>query len=228
MTTMANQTTVDASLLDYVRDISPPDDEILAELRELTTELPGGGLMLLMPGQGDLLAMLARLLDARRVLEIGTYTGYSTLCLARALPADGRVITCDINPKWTNIGREYWDRAGVGDRVEVRIGDAAQTLRDLAADQAEPFDLVFVDADKAGYRDYFEKALPLVRPGGLIVFDNVLFFGRVIDPACQDRDTAGIREVNELLRTDDRVEICVLPVADGMTIARKRTDTGQP
>ncbi|MBP2329140.1 O-methyltransferase [Kibdelosporangium banguiense] len=225
---MANQTMVDENLLDYIRDISPPVDEILTELRELTMELPGGRLMLLMPGQGDLLAILARLLDARRILEIGTYTGYSTLCMARALPPDGRVVTCDINPKWPNIGREFWNRAEVGDRVEVRIGDAAQTLRDLLAEQAEPFDLVFVDADKAGYRNYFENALPLVRPGGLIVFDNVLFFGRVVDPACQDRDTAGIRKINELLRTDDRVEVCVLPVADGMTIARKRTDTVQP
>lgn len=188
---MANQTMVDENLLDYIRDISPPVDEILTELRELTMELPGGRLMLLMPGQGDLLAILARLLDARRILEIGTYTGYSTLCMARALPPDGRVVTCDINPKWPNIGREFWNRAEVGDRVEVRIGDAAQTLRDLLAEQAEPFDLVFVDADKAGYRNYFENALPLVRPGGLIVFDNVLFFGRVVDPACQDRDTAG-------------------------------------
>lgn len=223
---MANQTMVDENLFDYVRDISPPADEILTELRELTTELPGGKLMLLMPGQGDLLAMLARLLNASRILEIGTYTGYSTLCLARALPTDGLLVTCDINPKWPNIAREFWDRAGVGDRIEVRIGDAAQTLRDLLAENAPPFDLVFVDADKAGYRSYFETALPLLRPGGLIVFDNVLFFGRVADPACQDGDTAGIRELNELLRSDDRVEVCVLPVADGMTLARKKA--GRP
>ncbi|MGC7102883.1 O-methyltransferase [Amycolatopsis lurida] len=220
---MANQTTIDDKLLDYVREISPPDDAILTELRELTMELPGGNLMLLMPGQGHFLAMLARLIEARKVLEIGTYTGYSTLCLARALPAHGQVITCDINSKWPDIGREFWNRAGVGDRIEVRIGDAAQTLADLRSNQEAPFDLVFIDADKAGYSKYFENVLPLVRPGGLIVFDNVLFFGRVVDPACHDQDTAAIREVNELLRTDDRVEVCVLAVADGMTLARKKT-----
>lgn len=225
---MADQTLMDESLFDYVRDISPREDEILTELRELTMELPGGRLMLPMPGQGDLLAMLARLLDARRILEIGTYTGYSALCMARALPTDGRLITCDINPKWPNIGREFWQRAGVADRVEVRIGDAAQTLRDLLAENAQPFDLVFVDADKAGYRNYFENALPLLRAGGLIVFDNVLFFGRVVDPTCQDADTAGIREINALLRADDRVDVCVLPVADGMTLARKKTAARRP
>lgn len=218
---MADQTTVDDTLLDYVRDISPPDDEILTELRELTAGLPGGRLMLLMPGQGHLLSLLARLVDARRILEIGTYTGYSTLCLARALPADGRIVTCDINPKWPDIGREFWERAGVEDRVDVRIGDAAETLAALRSEQDTPFDVAFVDADKAGYRNYYELALPLLRPGGLVVFDNTLFFGRVVDPTYQDPDTVGIREINALLREDDRVRICVLPVADGMTLAWK-------
>ena len=223
---MADQTVMTDALLGYLRGISPPEDPVLGELRELTEALPGGRLMLLMPGQGDFLAMLVRLTGARRILEIGTYTGYSTLCMARALPEEGRIVTCDINRKWTDIGAEFWERAGVSDRVEVRIGDAAETVAELRAEQDEPFDLVFVDADKAGYPGYFENTLPIVRTGGLMVFDNVLFFGRVADPEHRDDDTAGIRTLNDLLRADHRVEVSVLPVADGMTLARKRPEAG--
>ncbi|WP_236951893.1 O-methyltransferase [Kibdelosporangium phytohabitans] len=221
--TMANQISADTALLDYVREISPPDDAILTELRDLTVELPGGRTMLLMPEQGRFLAMLVQLGQARSILEIGTYTGYSTLCMARALPSDGRLVTCDVDSKWTDIGVDHWKRAGVSDRIEVRIGDARETLRELREQEHEnSFDLVFVDADKTGYVEYFENSLPLVRPGGLIVFDNVLFFGRVADPEHQDADTVAIRRINRLLRTDDRVDICVLPLADGMTLVRKK------
>jgi O-methyltransferase len=156
------------------------------------------------------------------VVEIGTFTGYSTLCMARALPPGGRLITCDITARWLVTAQEYWRRAGVTDRIDVRIGPATETLAALVTEQGlETVDLVFIDADKANYVNYYEAALRLVRPGGLIVVDNTLFFGRVLDPAAQDRDTVAIRQLNTLLRDDHRVDIALLVVADGITLARK-------
>lgn len=220
---MAEQLPASPELLAYVRDVSLRDDEILAGLRAETALLPAGRALQVLAEEGQLLALLVGLTGARTVLEIGTFTGYSTLCMARALPAGGRLITCDITSKWPDIGLAYWQRAGVADRIDVRIGDAAATLAELISGPGPgSVDFVFIDADKAAYRRYYEDALVLVRPGGLIVVDNTLFFGRVIDPAAQDPDTAAIRDLNLALRDDDRVDICLLAMADGITLARKR------
>ncbi|MFF7079581.1 O-methyltransferase [Streptomyces lavendulae] len=220
---MAHQTEFTAKLLDYVTKVSLRDDPILAELRELTSELPGGTSLQVMAEEAQLLALLVQLTGATSVLEIGTYTGYSALCMARALPSDGRLVTLDINPKWIEVANPYWQRAGVANRIEPIVGDAAESLELLRTERGEEsFDLVFVDGDKAGYPSYYETALRLVRPGGLIVLDNTLFFGRVADPAVQDSDTQAIRDLNERLRGDDRVDLSLLVMADGITLARKR------
>ena len=178
---MAGQTALTAPLLRYVREVSLREDAILRELREETSAYPMGTAMQVMAEEGQLLGLLVRLLGARRVLEIGTFTGYSTLWLARAVAPGGRVVTCDITDRWPAIGRPYWERAGVADRIEVRIGDARDTLADLLAGGAEgTVDLVFIDADKAGYRHYYEASLRLARPGGLLVLDNTVLFGQVV------------------------------------------------
>lgn len=220
---MANQVDTPTSLLDYVRAVSLRDDDVLRGLREETAGLPGGTALQVMAEEGQLLGLLVRLTGATRVLEVGTYTGYSTLCMARALPPGGRLVTCDITDRWAEIGQPYWQRAGVADRIDLRIGDGVATLDALLAETGpESVDLAFIDADKVNYRDYYERSLELLRPGGLIVIDNTLFFGRVADPAAQDPDTVAIRELNELVRDDDRVEISLLVMADGITLAYKK------
>jgi O-methyltransferase len=220
---MAGQTELSPQLLDYVREVSLREDAVLRELREETAQYPMGTAMQVMPEEGQLLAVLVRLTGASRVLEVGTFTGYSTLCLARALPPTGRLVTCDISDRWPAIGAPYWKRAGVADRIEVRIGDARDILAGLLVDgAADTVDLVFVDADKTGYRDYYEASLRLVRPGGLLVLDNTVLFGQVVDPAAQDADTLAIRKLNDFLHGDDRVDLAMLPMADGITLARKR------
>ena len=223
---MAGQTALTAPLLRYVREVSLREDAILRELREETSAYPMGTAMQVMAEEGQLLGLLVRLLGARRVLEIGTFTGYSTLWLARAVAPGGRVVTCDITDRWPAIGRPYWERAGVADRIEVRIGDARDTLADLLAGGAEgTVDLVFIDADKAGYRHYYEASLRLARPGGLLVLDNTVLFGQVADPAATDPDTVAVRELNAFLHGDGRVELALLTMADGITLARK---AGEP
>ncbi|WBB80360.1 class I SAM-dependent methyltransferase [Micromonospora sp. WMMD882] len=220
---MADQITVTPGLAGYLREVSLREDDILRELRAETADLPAGAAMQVPPEEGQLLALLAGLVGARSVLEVGTFTGYSTLCLARALPPDGRLVTCDITDRWPSIGVGYWQRAGVADRIDLRIGDARETLATLLAEEGPGgFDLVFVDADKTGYPDYYELGLSLTRPGGLIVVDNTLFFGRVVDPAAEDPDTVAIRELNARLRTDERVDLSLLAVADGVTLLRRR------
>ncbi len=219
---MASQLTVSEYVLDYVRRVSLRDDEILRRLREETAALPGGVAMQVMAEEGQFLGLLAGLINARRVLEIGTFTGYSALCLARAVPADGVVVTCDITDRWPAIGRDYWRAAGVEDRIQLRVGNAVETLRALALEEgAELFDMIFIDADKSGYRQYYELSLGLLRANGLIAIDNTLFFGRVVDADARDADTVALRELNDWLLTDERVEISLLPVADGVTLVRK-------
>ncbi|ARZ67307.1 class I SAM-dependent methyltransferase [Streptomyces sp. HU2014] len=220
---MADQTALSPALLEYARSVSLRDDALLRELYELTARLPGGRAMQIMPEEAQFLALLVRLTGARRVLEIGTFTGYSTLCVARALPPGGRLVTCDISDKWPGVGAPFWERAGVAGRIELRVGDAVETLAGLRAAGGDgTFDLVFVDADKTGYPHYYEESLALLRPGGLVAVDNTLFFGRVADPECQDPDTEAVRALNERLRDDARVDISLLTVADGVTLARKR------
>ncbi|MFH8292853.1 O-methyltransferase [Streptomyces sp. NPDC018059] len=220
---MAGQLAVDRQLLDYVREMSLRDDDVLRELRAETAGMPMLQAMLVLPEEAQLLALLVRVTGARHVLEVGTFTGYSSLCMARALPPGGRVVTCDISERWTGIARRYWERAEVDGRIDLRLGDAAKTLDELTEESgAGSFDLAFVDADKANYVRYYEQSLELVRPGGLLVLDNTLFFGKVVDPAAQDPDTLAIRELNTLLRDDDRVDLSMLAVADGLTLVHKK------
>ncbi|GAA2565956.1 MULTISPECIES: O-methyltransferase [Streptomyces] len=220
---MADQVAADGALLGYVREVSLREDPVLAGLRAETAQLPGGTALQVMAEEGQLLGLLARLVGARTVLEVGTYTGYSTLCLARALPAGGRVITCDVTDRWPRIGRPYWERAEVADRIDLLVGDAGVTLGRLLRERGTGWvDMAFIDADKANYPRYYEDCLALVRPGGLIAVDNTLFFGRVIDPQARDADTEAIRKLNEVIRDDQRVDVSLLPVADGLTLACKR------
>jgi O-methyltransferase len=221
---MANQLQSTPELSDYVRNVSLREDEILRELRALTAELPVGSSMQVMAEEGQLLNLLVGLTSARAVLEIGTYTGYSTLCMARALAPGGRLVTCDITDRWPMIAMDYWRRAEVADKIDVRIGDAAVTLTNLVSEFGpSSFDFVFIDADKQNYTKYYESALTLVSDSGLIVVDNTLFFGRVIDLQAQDADTVAIREFNVLLRDDTRVDVSLIPMADGITLVRKKT-----
>ncbi|MEU3754680.1 class I SAM-dependent methyltransferase [Streptomyces olivoreticuli] len=220
---MANQLGLPAGLSEYIRKSSLREDAVLRRLRETTSELPAGSALQVMPEEGQLLTLLAGLTPARRILEIGTYTGYSTLCLARALAPGGRLVTCDITDRWPRIGAEHWAEAGVEGRIDLRIGDAVDTLGALVADEGPgTFDFVFIDADKQRYPDYYESALTLVGDHGLIVVDNTLFFGKVVDPGAQDPDTTAIRAFNTLVRDDPRVEMSLIPMADGMTLIRKR------
>jgi predicted O-methyltransferase YrrM len=176
------------------------------------------------PAQAAFFQILLRAIGARRALEVGTFTGYGTLAIALALPADGQVVTCDVNEDWGEIGRPFWREAGVEARIERRIGPALDNLDALlASGAAESFDFAFVDADKKGYDAYFERALLLVKPKGLIALDNTLWGGRVADPAESDHQTVALRTLNAKLRDDGRIDVSLLPIADGVTLARKRT-----
>jgi predicted O-methyltransferase YrrM len=175
------------------------------------------------PDQGTLLALLVRLTGARRALEVGTFTGYSALAVASALPEGGQLITCDVSAEWTAVARRYWEEAGVSGRIELRLGPAVETLAGLLrAGGAGSFDFAFIDADKPSYNAYYEACLGLVRPGGLIAIDNVLWSGAVADPAAVDPETAALRALNEKVRDDPRVDACLLTVGDGVMLARKR------
>jgi caffeoyl-CoA O-methyltransferase len=209
-------------LQDYLLAVSLREPPALRRLREETSRLPGAG-MQIGPEQGQFMALLVRLLGVRHCLEIGTFTGYSALAVALALPPDGRVLTCDVDERTTAVARRHWDAAGVGERIELRLGPAAATLDRLLADGvAGSFDFAFIDADKPGYDGYYERALRLVRPGGLIAIDNVLWGGAVADPGRNDADTAALKALNRKLHGDERVDLSVLPLGDGLTLARKR------
>jgi predicted O-methyltransferase YrrM len=193
--------------------------QALARLRERTAPLPLAG-MQIGPEQGAFMALLVKLIGARRIVEIGTFTGYSSTVMALALPPDGQIVCCDVSREWTDIAREAWADAGVADRVDLRLAPAAETLATLDADS---FDMAFIDADKPGYDTYYTECLRVVRPGGLIMLDNTLWSGDVADPAVADESVLAIRAINDRIAADDGVESVILPLADGLTLARRRT-----
>jgi predicted O-methyltransferase YrrM len=213
---------LDDPLYEYLLAHSVRDDDILRRLREETAGMTSAR-MQISPEQGQLMGFLINLIGARTALEVGVFTGYSSLCVARALPADGRLVACDVSEEWTSIARRYWEDAGVADRIELHLGPATETLDGLIADGAGgTFDFAFIDADKVSYVDYYERTLTLLRPGGLVGVDNVLWQGRVVEAAYDDEDTRAIRTFNELAHADERVDICMLPIGDGLTLLRKR------
>ena len=206
----------------YVREQTLRETEAQVRLRRETTALPDAR-MLLAPEVGALLALLVRLIGARRVLEVGTFTGYSALAMALALPKGGRILACDVSEEWTAIARRHWKAAGVADRIDLELAPAAETLSALVRDgRAGTFDLAFVDADKASYPDYYEACLVLLRASGVLVFDNTLWGGAVADESVTDVDTVAIRTLNRRIRADARVDACLLAIGDGATVVRKR------
>ena len=208
------------ALEDYLLTHCTPADDVLRDLAEETRRATGDRFgMQISQDEGEFLTMLVRLVGARRAVEVGVFTGYSSTCIARGLPADGHLLACDVSTEWTDIARRYWARAGVADRIELRIGPAADTLAALPADPV--LDFAFIDADKVGYPRYYEEILTRTRPGGLIVLDNVLRTGRVVDPAAQDDADVAMRKVNDTIAADPRVESVMLAVRDGITLARK-------
>ena len=206
----------------YVERFGSRETPPRRRLRAETAKLPQAG-MQIGADQGALMALLIRLTGARRALEVGTFTGYSAMAVAEALPPDGRLVTCDISEEWTAIARRYWREAELDGTIELRLGDARATLAALRREAGEgSFDFAFIDADKSGYDQYYEACLQLVRPGGLILIDNVLWSGKVADPEVRDQDTVAIRELNAKIATDPRVEACLLTVGDGVMMARKK------
>ena len=210
---------VSPAINDYLLAHSEPADDVLRDLAEEThRELGGRAGMQISHDEGELLTMLVRITGARQAVEVGTFTGYSSICIARGLPDDGHLLCCDVSEEWTAIARRYWERAGVADRIELRIAAAVETLRSLPAEPS--LDFAFIDADKTGYPAYVEEILPRLRPGGLMVLDNMLRDGRVLAPE-NDEDRA-IHELNQALVGDDRIDVVLLPVRDGVSLARKR------
>jgi len=212
-------TALDDSLYGYLLAHRSPDDEVVHELREETARLGGQAVMQVAPEQATFLRMLVAATGARRAVEVGTFTGLSSLAIARGLPADGRLLCLDVSEEWTAIARRAWAKAGVAGRIELRIAPAAETLRALP--QEPQFDFAFIDADKKGYPVYWEEIVRRLRPGGLIAVDNVLWEGDVVRPEEQDDDVVAIRRFNELVLADPRVESVMLAIADGLTLARK-------
>ena len=208
-------------LYDYILEVSLREHALLAELRAETNRMPEAG-MQISPDQGQFMSLLARLIGAKRVIEIGTFTGYSALCFAQALPEDGLVVCCDVSEDFTAIGRRYWQRAGLAEKIELRLAPAGDTIDALLSEGAAgSFDLAFIDADKENYDRYFDGCLELLRPGGVILVDNVLWGGSVIDPAVDDTDTKAIRALNRKLTRHSEIELSLLPIGDGLTLARK-------
>lgn len=219
---MSNRTlNLTDNLYSYLLQHSAQESGVQQKLREHTARLEWSQ-MQIAPEQGAFMAFLVKLLGVRKAIEVGVYTGYSSLSVAQALPSDGRLIACDISKEWTDIARQYWRAAGVEQKVELHLGEAVDTLsRIIDSGQANQFDMAFIDADKENYGRYYEYCLKLLRPGGLILVDNTLWGGDVADIRVQDKDTCAIREFNRQLTRDRRVDRCMLPVADGLTLLRK-------
>jgi len=210
-----------ANLYDYLLSISLREPEILTQLRHQTAQHPVGR-MQIAPEQGQFMALLVQLIGAKKTLEVGVFTGYSSLIVALALPAEGKVVACDISAEFTTIAQSYWQQAKVADKIDLHLAPALETLdKLLAAGEAETFDFAFIDADKSNYDNYYERSLQLIRPGGLIAIDNVLWSGRVADPAVQDNRTKKIRAFNDKLLQDQRISLSLVPIGDGLTLARK-------
>jgi caffeoyl-CoA O-methyltransferase len=205
---------------EYLVAHGTPPDEVQRALIAETAELGGISMMQVAPEQGALLTILAKLVGARSAVEVGTFTGYSSLCIARGLADGGHLLCCDVSEEWTAIARRHWERAGVAGRIELRIAPALETLQALPSD--ETIDLAFIDADKPGYISYYEALVPRMRPGGLVLVDNVLWGGSVVDPSVTDENTEAIRACNDHIAADSRVDVVMLPVSDGLTLARKK------
>ena len=219
---MSNKTfTLSDDLYTYLFENSVREPDILRRLREETAR-DSMARMQIAPEQGQLMQLLVRLMGARRYLEVGVFTGYSSLAVALALPAEGRIVACDVSDAWTKVARRYWAEAGVAGKIDLRLAPAQQTLEGLiAAGAGGSFDFVFIDADKTSYKAYYERALTLIRVGGLIAIDNTLWEGRVADPTARDADTQAIRDFNRHLRDDHRVQQCLVPIGDGLSLALK-------
>lgn len=220
---MANKTIgISDELAAYVVRVGTREPGVLARLREETAAIPEHR-MQIAPEQGAFLALLVELTGARRCLEIGTFTGYSSTAVALALPEDGHLVCCDVSEEWTSVARRCWEEAGVAGKIDLRIAPATETLdRLLAAGEESTYDFAFVDADKTGYDGYYERLLRLVRPGGLIALDNTLWSGKVLDEEPDDEATRALQALNAKLYGDERITLCLLPVADGVTLARRR------
>jgi len=220
---MSRRTTpLTGDLYDYFLEISLRESDVLRRLREETGRLEKAG-MQISPEQGQFMTLLMRLIGARRALELGTFTGYSALCIAEGLPDDGQLIACDIDQEWPSFGMRYWSEAGVRDKIDFRPGRAIETLADLMAEgMEESFDFVFIDADKRGLDDYYDMSLRLTRPGGVIAVDNTLWHGKVADDEVTDDDTMAIRGFNARVIDDERVDLSLVPIGDGLTLLRKR------
>lgn len=211
------------ALHDYLLRVGTRESAVAKELRAETRAATRAHPMQISPEQGAFMALLVRLLGVKRVIEVGTFTGYSALVVAEALPDDGRLIACDVSEEWTAVGRPFWQRAGVAEKIDLRLAPAAETLDDLlAAGDAGAFDFAFIDADKANYDTYYERCLALLRTGGVVGIDNVLWGGRVANEKADDADTRAIRALNAKVRDDSRVDVAMLPIGDGLTLAVKR------
>ncbi len=219
---MSNRTlSIDDRVYDYLLSVSLRESDLLKQLRQETAGIEYSE-MQIAPEQGQFMAMLVKLIGARRALEIGTFTGYSSICIANALPPDGELVCCDDSDEWTAIAKQYWTRAGLDDRIRLKLGDAAASLKDLVdTGEAGTFDFVFIDADKQNYPLYYEQALALLAADGLIAVDNTLWSGDVANPENDEPGTRAIRRFNEMLKQDDRVDISLVPIGDGLTLVRK-------
>ncbi|BAY44181.1 O-methyltransferase family protein [Scytonema sp. HK-05] len=213
---------LEKSIYEYLQSVSLREPEILAQLRQETAQHPRSR-MQITPEQGQFMSLLVQLMGAKKTLDIGVFTGYSSLVVALALPPEGKVVACDLSEEYTAIARRYWQQAGVADKIELHIAPALDTLDKLIAQgEAGTFDFAFIDADKNNYDNYYERSLQLLRPGGLIAIDNVLQSGRVADPQEQDKITNSIRAFNQKLHQDPRITMSLVPIADGLTLALKR------
>ena len=214
--------TISASLLSYLRKTSLRETDVQNELRQVTDKLPESG-WAVSPEQGQFLALLVQITGAKNILELGTFTGTSSLAMGLALPIDGQIVTCDMEPDYTNIARNYWIKAGIDKKIELRLGPALSTLDELIKEGPEDyFDMAFIDANKKDYDHYYERVLTLIRPGGLIVIDNVFWSGRILDKNNQEKSTSSIRKLNKKILNDQRVSVSMLPLNDGVTLIWKR------